>query len=137
MICHVIDHVALQVSDVDAAATAYARLLAPIGVREVMRFPTPGGLTVAMGGPGGQPQFWLGPAGGPPTRELHIAFQAADRAGVDAVYAAALDAGLEILHTPKEWPQYHPGYYGVFVRDLDGNNVEAVFHGPPTGDDGA
>ena len=37
---------------------------------------------------------------------------------------------LEILHAPKEWPQYHPGYYGVFVRDLDGNNVEAVFHGP-------
>ena len=54
-----------------------------------------------------------------------------DRAAVDAVHAAALEAGLEILHAPREFPEYHPGYYGVFVRDLDGNNVEAVFHGAP------
>jgi catechol 2,3-dioxygenase-like lactoylglutathione lyase family enzyme len=136
MICHVIDHLALQVSDVDTAAAAYVRLLAPLGVREVVRFPTPAGLAVGIGGPDGMPRFWLGPADGPATREVHLAFVAADRAAVDAVYTAALDAGLEILHAPKEWPQYHPGYYGVFVRDLDANNVEAVFHGGPTGDGG-
>jgi catechol 2,3-dioxygenase-like lactoylglutathione lyase family enzyme len=60
-----------------------------------------------------------------------VAFSAPDRAAVDAVHAAALEAGLEILHAPREFPEYHPGYYGVFVRDLDGNNIEAVFHGAP------
>ena len=52
-------------------------------------------------------------------------------ATINPCYAAALEAGLEVLHAPREWPEYHPGYYGVFVRDLDGNNVEAVFHGTP------
>ena len=60
-----------------------------------------------------------------------MAFSAADRAAVDAVHAAAIEAGVEVLHPPQEWPQYHPGYYGVFVRDLDGNNVEAVCHASP------
>ena len=128
MICHVIDHVSLQVSDVDAAAAAYLRLLAPLGMQEVIRFPGP---ILGMAGPDGIPRFWLGPADGPSTREVHLAFSAADRAAVDAVHAAALDAGMEVLHAPREWPEYHPGYYGVFVRDLDGNNVEAVFHGAP------
>ncbi len=137
MLCHVIDHLALQVSDVDAAATAYARLLAPLGIRALMRFPRENELVVGLGGPDGIPKFWLGPAGAAaPTREVHVAFSAADRAAVDAVHAAALDAGLEVLHEPKEWPVYHPGYYGVFVRDLDGNNVEAVCHAPVLGVNG-
>jgi len=128
MICHVIDHLGLQATDVDAAAAAYLRLLAPLGVREAMRFPGP---VVGMAGPNGQADFWLSPAAGPTNHEAHVAFSAPDRDAVDAVYAAALDAGLEILHAPREFPEYHPGYYGVFVRDLDGNNVEAVFHGAP------
>jgi catechol 2,3-dioxygenase-like lactoylglutathione lyase family enzyme len=132
MLCHVIDHLALQVTDVHAAAALYVRLLAPLGIKEVMRFPRGEELVVGLGGPDGVPQFWLGPAGGQPTtREVHVAFSAADRAAVDAVHAAAVEAGVEILHPPKEWPQYHPGYYGVFVRDLDGNNVEAVCHASP------
>ena len=49
-------------------------------------------------------------------------------AGVDAVHAAAVEAGYEVLHAPREWPEYHPGYYAVFLRDLDGHNVEAVTH---------
>ena len=49
-------------------------------------------------------------------------------ADVDAVHQAALDAGAEVLHAPRIWPEYHPGYYAVFVRDLDGHNVEAVHH---------
>jgi len=125
MICHVIDHLGLQASDVDAAAAAYLRLLAPLGVHEAMRFPGP---VVGMAGPDGIPHFWLSP-GGPSTHEAHVAFTAPDRAAVDAVHAAALDAGLEILHAPREFPEYHVGYYAVFLRDPDGHNVEAVHHG--------
>lgn len=85
-----------------------------------------------MAGPDGQPTFWLGPPTGPAggeTRELHVGFRAPDRAAIDAVHEAAVKAGAEILHEPREWPEYHPGYYGVFLRDLDGHNVEAVHHG--------
>jgi catechol 2,3-dioxygenase-like lactoylglutathione lyase family enzyme len=76
----------------------------------------------------GIPGFWLSPAAGPETRELHVAFTAPDRPAVDAVHQAALAAGTEVLHAPREWPEYHPGYYGVFLRDPDGHNVEAVCH---------
>ena len=126
MICHMIDHLGLQAVDVDAAAAAYLRLLAPLGVREAMRFPGP---VVGMAGPDGQATFWLSPAAGPTNHEAHVAFSAPDRAAVDAVHAAALEAGLEILHAPREFPEYHPGYYGVFLRELYGHNVEAVHHG--------
>lgn len=80
-------------------------------------------------GPDGAPRFWLVPAAGRETRELHLAFRTADRAAVDAVHDAAVAAGVEVLHAPREWPEYHSGYYGVFLRDLDGHNVEAVHHG--------
>lgn len=73
--------------------------------------------------------MWLGTGGGPPGREVHVAFRAPDRAAVDAVHRAAVEADAEVLHAPREWPEYHPTYYGVFLRDLDGNNVEAVHHG--------
>jgi len=82
-----------------------------------------------LAGPDGQPVFWLAPPAGTETRELHVAFKAPDRAAVDAVHEAALAAGVEVLHAPREWPEYHPGYYGVFLRDPDGHNVEAVHHG--------
>ncbi|MER6565695.1 VOC family protein [Streptomyces sp. NPDC001093] len=61
---------------------------------------------------------------------MHFAFAAADRAAVDAFYAAALAAGAEGLHAPRLRPEYHGSYYGAFVRDPDGNNVEAVCHQP-------
>ena len=120
-----IDHLVLQATDVDAATGTYLLLLAPLAVREAVRFPGP---VVGLAGSDGVPHFWLCPGSGP-SREVHVAFTAPDRAAVDAVHAAAIDAGLEVLHAPREWPEYHPGYYGVFVRDLDGNNVEAVHHG--------
>ena len=63
----------------------------------------------------------------------HIAFAAPDRAAVRAFFDAAVAAGAEVLHEPREWPEYHPGYYGAFVRDPDGNNVEAVCHVPEPG----
>jgi catechol 2,3-dioxygenase-like lactoylglutathione lyase family enzyme len=72
---------------------------------------------------------WLGPPTGSETRELHVAFRAPDRAAVDAVHEAAVAAGVEVLHAPREFPEYHPGYYGVFLRDPDGHNFEAVHHG--------
>ncbi|MCU1674969.1 MAG: glyoxalase family protein [Frankiales bacterium] len=120
-------HLGVQVADVEASLAFYLRVFDPIGMAEVMRHETPGGLVVGLGR-GGNPSFWLSPAQSGETREVHVAFLAPDRAGVDAVHAAAVDAGVEVLHAPREWPEYHLGYYGVFLRDLDGHNVEAVCH---------
>jgi catechol 2,3-dioxygenase-like lactoylglutathione lyase family enzyme len=128
----VIDHLALQVADVDAAATFYTRVFAPAGVRESMRFQSPGGLVVGLCGPDGQPQLWFGPIVDPGVRPVHLAILAPSRDAVHAVFDAATETGTEILHEPREWPEYHPGYYGVFFRDPDGNNVEAVHHGVPS-----
>jgi catechol 2,3-dioxygenase-like lactoylglutathione lyase family enzyme len=123
------DHVGLQAKDVEASLEFYLRTFAPIGLREAMRFPAGDSLVVGLSGPDGIPMFWLSPPTGNETRELHIAFRAPDRAAVDDVHAAAVAAGVEVLHAPREWPEYHPGYYGVFLRDPDGHNVEAVHHG--------
>ena len=125
-----LDHIGLQVQDVEASLEFYLRTFAPIGMREVMRFPAGGSIVVGLAsGPDGPPDFWLSPPAGTETRELHVAFRAPDREAVDAVNAAAVAAGVEVLHAPREWPEYHPGYYGVFLRDPDGHNVEAVHHG--------
>ncbi len=66
-----------------------------------------------------------------------MAFQAADAEAVQKFYDAAVGLGAESLHAPRLWPEYHPGYFGAFVRDPDGNNVEAVFHGGPDGNHSA
>ena len=83
----------------------------------------------------GKPSFWIAetPAGAGmgPNRENHIAFAAADESAVRAFHRAAVERGAESLHEPRLWPEYHPGYFGAFVRDPDGNNVEAVWHGGP------
>jgi catechol 2,3-dioxygenase-like lactoylglutathione lyase family enzyme len=124
----VLDHLAIQVADVDAAADFYLRVFAPLGFQEAMRFDRAGSAVVGLSGPDGFPHFWLGPVTGPVGREVHVAFTAPDRAAVDEVHRAVVLSGTEILHAPRVWPEYHPGYYGVFFRDLDGNNVEAVHH---------
>lgn len=124
-----LDHLAVQVADVEASLAFYLRVFAPIGMREAMRFPRGDSVVVGLSGPDGVPGFWLGPAAGAEARELHVAFRAPDRGAVDAVHEAALSAGAEVLHAPREWPEYHPGYYAVFLRDPDGHNVEAVHHG--------
>ena len=78
-----------------------------------------------------KPDFWIGSQQtGQGFRESHIAFEAADRAAVRAFFAAAVVGGAEVLHEPRLWPEYHENYYGAFVRDPDGNNVEAVCHLP-------
>ncbi|HEY5361137.1 MAG TPA: VOC family protein [Streptosporangiaceae bacterium] len=124
-----IDHLGLQVADVPASLDFYLRAFAAIGMREAVRFPDGDTFVVGLCGPDGIPNFWLSQAHGSETRELHVAFRAPARHAVDAVHEAAVAAGAEVLHTPREWPEYHPGYYGVFLRDLDGHNVEAVHHG--------
>ena len=87
---------------------------------------------VAIGyGNADKPDFWIGGLdSGDGFRESHIAFAAADRATVRAFFEAAVAAGAEVLHEPRVWPEYHATYYGAFVRDPDGNNVEAVCHLP-------
>ena len=124
-----IDHLGIQVADVEASLAFYLRTFAAIRMREAMRFPVGESFVVGLSGQDGTPEFWLGPTSGPETREIHLAFTAADRQAVDAVHEAAVAAGAEVLHAPREWPEYHPGYYGVFLRDLDGHNIEAVSHG--------
>ncbi len=123
-----LDHVAIQVADVEAATRFYIDVFGPLGVREAMRHGPDGAPVVGLCGPDGYPHFWLGPVTGGTGHETHIAFSAPTREAVDDVHRAALDAGAEILHQPRVWPEYHPGYYAVFVRDPDGNNVEAVHH---------
>ena len=118
-----LDHVAVQCDDVAAALAFYDATLAPLGAGRVMDF----GEVVGYGSRG-KPSFWVGPCAGGPNREIHVAFTAEDRATVDAFFAAAVAAGAEVLHAPRLWPEYHPTYYGAFVRDPDGNNVEAVCH---------
>ncbi len=123
------DHTGVQVANVAASLEFYLRTFGPAGMREAMRFPVGDSFVVGLAGPDGVPDFWLSPAARPDTRELHLAFRAADRDAVDEVHRAAVSAGTEVLHAPREWPEYHPGYYAVFLRDPDGHNVEAVCHG--------
>jgi catechol 2,3-dioxygenase-like lactoylglutathione lyase family enzyme len=125
-----IDHLGLQATDVEASLAFYLRTFAPLGIEAKVRFPHGDSLVVGLAGPDGHASFWLSPAVGTERRELHVAFSAADRAAVDAVHEAAVRGGVEVLHAPREWPEYHPGYYAVFLRDPDGHNVEAVHHGP-------
>jgi catechol 2,3-dioxygenase-like lactoylglutathione lyase family enzyme len=120
-----LDHISIQCADLAASAAFYDSVLATLGGRRMFDV---GG---AVGYGRDFPMFWLGPQQtGTGFREAHLAFTAPDRAAVDAFFAAATAAGAEVLHEPAVHPEYHPGYYGAFVRDPDGNNVEAVCHSP-------
>ncbi len=121
-----IDHVSIQCSDVLASAAFYDVVLEALGYGRVAEF----GEIVGYGEPS-RPTFWLGPwDSGTGFRETHFAFAARDRASVVSFFDAAVAAGAAILHSPQLWPLYHDNYYGAFVRDPDGNNVEAVCHLP-------
>jgi catechol 2,3-dioxygenase-like lactoylglutathione lyase family enzyme len=121
-----LDHLSIQCADVADSAAFYDAVLSPIGGARVMDF----GQVIGYGVPP-KPDFWLGPRQtGDGFSESHIAFTAPDRAAVNAFFEAAVAAGAEVLHEPRVWPEYHPNYYGAFVRDPDGNNVEAVCHAP-------
>jgi catechol 2,3-dioxygenase-like lactoylglutathione lyase family enzyme len=119
-----IDHLSIQCANVSASARFYDTVLAPLGGRRIMDF----GEVMGYGVPP-KPDFWIGSRQtGEGFRESHIAFVAATRQVVDAFFAAAVETGAEVLHPPRVWPEYHANYYGAFVRDPDGNNVEAVCH---------
>ena len=121
-----LDHLSIQCADVAASAAFYDAVLATIGGERILQF----GDVIGYGVPP-KPDFWIGPATtGEGFRESHIAFSASDRAAVDAFFESGKLAGADVLHQPRVWPEYHPGYYGGFLRDPDGNNVEAVCHSP-------
>ena len=120
-----IDHLGIQVADFDKAAAFYDAVLAPLGGKRIME-PAP----EVCGYGTGFPNFWIGTeeTHGDVRQEAHIAFTAPSREAVDTFFQTAVGLGAEVLHEPRVWPEYHPGYYGAFVRDPDGNNVEAVCH---------
>jgi len=122
----VLDHVGIEVGDFDRSRAFYETALAPLGLAVVMEpMPTAAG----FGGSDGKPWFWVMSRGRPAVRGVHLAFKAHDHDAVDAFHAAALAAGGTDNGAPSPRPLYHPGYYGAFVLDPDGNNVEAVCHG--------
>ena len=119
-----LDHLAIQCGDLATSAAFYDIVLAPLGGGRLLDLGEVIGFGVAP-----MPDFWLGHRRtGEAFREAHIAFTAPDRAAVRAFLEAAVGIDAEVLHEPRVWPEYHPHYYGAFVRDPDGNNIEAVCH---------
>ena len=117
-------HVAIQCADLTRSAAFYDAVLAPLGNVRVME---PGG-SIGYGIPPSA-DFWIGQQQtGDGFRETHIAFLAPDQAAVRTFFESALATGAQPLHEPQFWPQYHATYYGAFVRDPDGNNIEAMTH---------
>ncbi|SFD31680.1 VOC family protein [Tropicimonas isoalkanivorans] len=127
-----IDHIGFAVSDISTARDFYAAALAPLGIEvmmEVTEEMTGGhGAHVGFGG-ADKPYFWIG-SGRTAVTGVHVAFAAQTRELVDAFYAAAMAAGGTDNGAPGLRPEYHPNYYGAFVLDPDGNNIEAVCHAP-------
>ena len=127
-----LDHITLVVSDYPRSRTFYEKALAPLGIARIMEFGQACGF-----GRDGKPEFWIGtgPASFQKAEHLriitptHVAFAARSPADVEAFYAAALDAGGKDFGAPGLRAHYHPKYYGAFVLDPDGHDVEAVFHG--------
>lgn len=121
-----LDHLGIQCADLSASAAFYDATLEALGARRLMDF------GVAIGyGADDKPDFWLSEVeSAEGFRESHIAFSAPTREAVRAFFDTAVATGAEALHAPRLWPEYHDQYYGAFVRDPDGHNVEAVCHAP-------
>ena len=122
-----IDHVGLSVVDFRRSKEFYRKALEPLGYGLIMEFAD--GPGVAGFGAGGKPDFWIDGAG-KASPKLHVAIGAANRAQVDAFYRAAIAAGGTDNGKPGLRPEYHENYYGAFVLDPDGHNIEAVTHLP-------
>jgi catechol 2,3-dioxygenase-like lactoylglutathione lyase family enzyme len=127
----ILDHVGFAVSDLEASRAFYKQALEPLGIKVLME------VTAEMTGAGAHcgfgsdhPEFWIG-TGTPLTGSVHVAFTAFSRDVVDAFYSAAMAAGGKDNGAPGLRPQYHEHYYGAFVRDPDGHNIEVVCHLPP------
>jgi catechol 2,3-dioxygenase-like lactoylglutathione lyase family enzyme len=117
-----LDHIGLAVSDIAKSKTFFQAALAPLGYKILMDF----GEAVGLGQD--RPDFWI--AKGTEPAKIHVAFTVSKRATVKAFYDAAIAAGGKDNGAPGLRPQYHPNYYGAFVYDRDGNNIEAVCHQP-------
>ena len=126
-----IDHTGLSVSDLKRSQAFYRAALEPIGYELLAEFPASvtGASDVAGFGVPPKPDFWLS-WGKPNHPPVHVAFRVAERALVDAFYRAALQAGGRDNGAPGPRPHYHAQYYGAFVLDFDGHNVEVVCHEP-------
>ncbi|MCS3729450.1 VOC family protein [Bradyrhizobium betae] len=126
-----IDHMGFSVSDYERAKAFYIKALTPLGYSLIMEVTAEQtGHDAAAGfGTDGKPAFWIGGEGAM-NKPVHVAIAAKDRATVDAFYKAAMAAGGRDNGAPGIRPHYHPNYYGAFVRDPDGHNIEAVCHAP-------
>ncbi len=126
-----LDHIGFSVSDFARAKAFYQKALAPLGYHILMEVTAEqsGSYEGAGFGDDRKPSFWIG-TGTPLAGRLHVAFTARSRADVDAFYQAALAAGASDNGPPGIRAHYHPNYYGAFVIDPDGHNVEAVCHAP-------
>jgi len=127
-----IDHTGINVSDYAGSRAFYRDTLAAIGYELIMEFPAAvtGSANVAGFGEGGKPDFWIA-SGSPNKPPVHVAFRVSSRSLVDAFYGAAIAAGGKDNGAPGLRPHYHENYYGAFVLDPDGHNVEAVCHEAP------
>jgi catechol 2,3-dioxygenase-like lactoylglutathione lyase family enzyme len=127
-----LDHVTLGVTNLERSKAFYDSALKPLGIAPLFERPTYVGY-----GEGQRPYFWIGlrPEMTSPDASTgaHVAFTSTDRATVDAFYEAALAAGGRDNGAPGVRSHYHPNYYGAFVLDPDGHNIEAVCHRPPDG----
>jgi len=119
-----LDHVTANVGDLEQAKRFYGEALAPLGYSLQMEFESGAGFGTGEG----IPDFWVGSSS--ERGATHVAFNAADRATVDAFYEAAMAAGAKDNGAPGLRPHYHDSYYGAYVHDPDGNNIEAVSHRP-------
>ena len=125
-----LDHTGLNVSEYERSKAFYLKALAPLGYQLIKELPkniAPEG-AVGLGVPP-KPDFWIAGGTSKPPR-IHIAFRAASRAEVDAFYQAGIAAGGRDNGPPGIRAHYHPNYYGAFVLDPDGHNIEAVCHDP-------
>jgi len=124
-----IDHTGVSVSNYEQSKRFYRETLTAIGYELILEFPpsVTGSVDVAGFGEGGKPDFWV-VSGVPNKPPVHVAFRVNSRAVVDAFYKAALAAGDSDNGQPGLRPHYHANYYGAFVRDPDGHNIEAVCH---------
>jgi len=119
-----IDHTGVNISNFARSKAFYAAALAPLGYSILMEFGDAAGFGVAP-----KSDFWIG-QGTPNVPPVHVAFRAETRAQVDAFHRAALAAGGKDNGAPGLRPNYHANYYGAFVLDPDGHNIEAVCHAP-------
>ncbi len=129
-----LDHIGINVSDPEKSRIFYDQALAPLGYKMLMEVPkeyVEGTVVLGYGIPP-KPDFWISNESGPNRPPLHICFRAENRKQVDDFYKAAIKAGGKDNGKAGLRPEYHANYYGAFVLDPDGHNIEAVYHGPST-----